>query len=63
MRRSLSVEWGNTKKGTGESEGVRKGENTCAKQKYTPVFSRARGVYSVTLFFLILIGFKEFKLI
>jgi hypothetical protein len=34
-----------------EPEGVRKGENTCAKQKYTPVFSRARGVLQYIFFF------------
>jgi hypothetical protein len=36
-------------------------ENTVASQKYTPVSSRARGVYNVSLFFFRLIGFKEFK--
>jgi hypothetical protein len=53
-----SAEKGSTKSvlcGHGRSGGR---ENTCAKQKYTPGSSRARGVTKSISFFLLIIGFK-----
>jgi hypothetical protein len=59
--RSNSVREGNTKRGTCGARRSGEWENTYAKQKYTPVSSRARGVYNVSLFFLLIIGFKELE--
>jgi hypothetical protein len=58
MRRSLSPAEGRIKRVCVGMEGAGKWENTYAKQKYTPAFSRARGVTKYNSFFLIIIGFK-----
>jgi hypothetical protein len=63
MRRSLSPERGRIKRVCVGMEGAGKWENTYAKQKYTPVLSRARGVTKYNSFFLIVIGFKGYELI
>jgi hypothetical protein len=52
--------FGENKKGTVEGSG--EGKNGSIDEIYTPVSSRARGVLTVYLFFIKLIGYKGYKL-